>query len=294
MTERPRWQAAVEWTAAVVLAGLWFLAGLWKLSDVTATQVRMTQALVPKSLSLAVALFFGAAETFAGLLLLLPRWRRWGSWLSMGLLAAFMAYIGIHYGALTGTDCSCFPWLKRAIGPMFFVEDAALMCLAILAGLWAPPSRAPGKAVAAFAAVLLLAGGLFAADRTRGQVAIGPASITAEGRELSLRQGRVLLFFFNPYCPHCLKAAQTMSRLNWQATIVGVPTQAIEEGGGFFESAGMVGVQLSPDADKLRQVFPFQDVPYAVALENGRLRAKIVFFEEPDLSNKLREIGFGR
>src|SRR5712692_1516149 len=125
---RPRWQTAMEWGTAVALAGLWFAAGLWKLSDLTATQVRMTQALVPKPLSLTAALFFGTAETFAGLLLLLPRWRRWGSWLSVGLLAAFMAYIGIHYSALTGTDCSCFPWLKRAIGPMFFVEDAALMC----------------------------------------------------------------------------------------------------------------------------------------------------------------------
>ncbi|MBI3698700.1 MAG: hypothetical protein HY238_28155, partial [Acidobacteria bacterium] len=117
---------------------------------------------------------------------------------------------------------------------------------------------------------------------------------TAEGRELSLRQGRVLLFFFNPYCPHCFQAAQVMSRLSFQATIIGIPTQAFEESKGFFQSAGMQGVQLSPDVRKLRQAFPFQDVPYAVALENGRVREKLVFFEEPELSGKLRQLGLAR
>src|SRR5712692_6895052 len=82
MTEaspRAGWQRGVEWTAALALAALWFSAGIWKLSDLTATQVRMTQALVPQSLSLVVAAFFGAAETLAGILLLAPRWRRWGA-----------------------------------------------------------------------------------------------------------------------------------------------------------------------------------------------------------------------
>lgn len=297
MTEasaNPRWQRAVEWTAALALAALWFIAGIWKLSDLTATQVRMTQALLPQSLSLAAAAFFGTAETLAGILLLAPRWRRWGAILSFGLLAAFMAYIGVHYSALTGAECSCFPWMKRAIGPMFFVQDGLLMVLAVLAGLWTRPSQGLGKAALALAAVVILGAGLQTRNHTRAQEIAVPPSITVEGRELSLRQGRVFLFFFNPFCPHCFQAAQAMSRLNWQATVVALPTQSPEEARGFFTSAGMESVQISPDTQKLRQTFHFLDVPYAVAVEDGRLRQAVVLFEEPVLSKTLRQIGFVR
>jgi uncharacterized membrane protein YphA (DoxX/SURF4 family) len=293
-TPRAGWQRGVEWTAALALAALWFGAGIWKLSDLTATQVRMTQALVPRSLSLAVAAFFGAAETFAGILLLAPRWRRWGALLSFGLLAAFMAYIGIHYRALVGADCSCFPWLKRAVGPMFFAEDAAFMVLAVLAGLWARPSQGFGKAALALAAVIVLGVGLQARSRTLAKEIAVPPSIAVDGKQVSLREGRIFLFFFNPYCPHCFQAAEAMSRLNWQAKVIGLPTQSFEEGRTFFVSAGFPSVPLSPDTQKLRETFHFQDVPYAAAIEDGRLRQTVVFFDEPDLSKNLRQIGFVR
>ncbi len=42
---RLNWRRELEWTAALALAALWLVAGGWKLSDVTATQVRMTLAL---------------------------------------------------------------------------------------------------------------------------------------------------------------------------------------------------------------------------------------------------------
>src|SRR3989442_75022 len=201
-----RWRNALQWTASIALAALWFAAGIWKLSDVTATQVRMTQALVPKSLSLAAALSLGTVETFAGLLLLIPAWRRWGAWISGVLLSVFMVYIGYHYRALTGAECNCFPWLKRAVGPMFFIQDGALIALAVVAGLWTQPSRGLRRALASFAAIVILAGSLFAVDRVRGAGAAGPASITADGSELSLREGRVFLYFFNPLCIHCFQA----------------------------------------------------------------------------------------
>src|ERR1043166_6581263 len=118
---RPRWQSVISWAAALAMAALWFSAGLWKLSDLTATQARMTQALVPHSVSYLAAICFGAAETLAGILILVPQWRRWGAWLSILLLGAFMAYIGFNYRALTGADCTCFPWLKRSVGPAFFI-----------------------------------------------------------------------------------------------------------------------------------------------------------------------------
>ncbi len=49
-----------------------------------------------------------------------PRFRRWGAWLTGLLLVAFMLYIGYYYNVLRGAECSCFPWLKRAVGLWVF------------------------------------------------------------------------------------------------------------------------------------------------------------------------------
>jgi uncharacterized membrane protein YphA (DoxX/SURF4 family) len=287
----PRWQSIVEWTAAVLLAAMWFVAGLWKLSDVTGTQVRLTQALVPHALSLPGALGLGAVETFAGILLLTPAWRRWGAWLSGALLVFFLAYVGYHYRALTGAECSCFPWLKRAIGPMFFVQDGALLLLAFLAGRWSQPPRRPRPALAALAGVAVLALGSFSIDRTKAAGAVGPEFVTVDGKRFPLRQGRVFVYFFNPLCRHCFQAAQAMSKLSWQAELVAVPTQDPDLGSGFLADTGLKA-RLSLDTQPLRDAFPFQDVPYGVALEKGLVREKLAFFEEPEFSAKLRGLGF--
>ncbi len=291
------WRSIISWTAAVLLAALWFAAGLWKLSDVTAWQVRLTQMLVPQSLSLPGTLLLGTFETFAGVLLLAPAWRRWGAWLSGFLLSVFVVYIGYNYKALTGADCSCFPWLKEAIGPMFFVRDGVLLALAAVAGWLAAPSRGLRRAAVCLAAIAALAVALWGYDRLRGSGAAGPAgpaSITVDGRPFSLRQGRVFLFFFNPSCVHCFQAAQAMARHQWQAALIGIPTQDYDQGQGFFSDAGVSGARLTPDLAPLRQAFPFQDVPFAVALENGRLREKLVFFEEPGFGRALRDLGLVR
>jgi uncharacterized membrane protein YphA (DoxX/SURF4 family) len=290
---RPRWQAIVEWTAAVLLAALWFVAGIWKLSDITATQVRMSQALVPHALSLPAALGLGVIETFAGILLLVPAWRRWGAWLSGILLTVFVAYIGYHYRALTGQECSCFPWLQRAVGPMFFLQDAALLALAFLGGRWSEPARRFRPAFATLLAVACAAGATFALGRTQAAGVVGPESVTVEGRPFALRQGKVFVYFFNPSCMHCFQAAQTMSKLTWDATLLAVPTQDPDLGPGFLQDTGL-RAKLSPDAKPLREAFPFQDVPYSVALEGGQVREKLVFFEEPEFSKTLRRLGFIR
>jgi len=144
------------------------------------------------------------------------------------------------------------------------------------------------------AGVALVAATLLGMERWQDRDAEAPESIVAGDRELSLRRGRVFLYFFNPYCPHCLKAAQAMSRLEWQATEIGLPTQYFDQGPGFFQDAGMRQVALSREAAKLGESFPFKDVPFAVALEDGRVREKLRFFEEPQLGQTLRRIGFAR
>jgi len=76
------WKFAVNWIAAVLLAVLFLSSGIWKVTDVPGWALRLAQAKVPEALSVAGALIVGVAETIAGVLLLVPRLRRWGAILS--------------------------------------------------------------------------------------------------------------------------------------------------------------------------------------------------------------------
>src|SRR5579859_4688665 len=113
--ELPAWKTAVNWMAAILTSLLFIAAGLWKITDPIGTAVRLAQAKVPESLSLPAALLLGIAETVTAVLVLVPRFRKWGAWLGSALLVAFMVYIGIHYNELRGVECNCFPWIKRAV-----------------------------------------------------------------------------------------------------------------------------------------------------------------------------------
>src|ERR1700722_20345217 len=135
------WRIGINWTAAILISMVFLVAGLWKLTDPTGAAARLAQAKVPEALSVFTAVGLGTLETFAGLLLLVPRFRRWGAAIGTFLLAAFMVFIAIHYTELRGADCSCFPWLKRAVGPAFFVGDSVMMLLAIGAGVWVRSSK---------------------------------------------------------------------------------------------------------------------------------------------------------
>ena len=275
------------------MAVLWFTAGLWKLTDISGWQLKLTQLLVPVNLSLAGTLAVGISEVAAGVLLLRPAWRRWGGWLSAVLLAGFMAYMAINYQTLQGEDCSCFPWLERAVGPAFFWSDAAMLAVSLLAVRFSTkPSdlRRAGIAVAgvtAFAAVML------AVDRTEPESEIAEVgSITVDGSPYDLGHGKAFLFFFNPSCMHCLHAGQTMSKYTWQVDFVGIPTQDPDWGPGFVEDAGLKNVLLSPDVERLRETFEFQDVPYGALLEDGSVLERLIFWEEPALGETLRRHGF--
>jgi hypothetical protein len=53
-------------------------------------------------------------------------------------------------------------------------------------------------------------------------------------------------------------------------------------------------LQATPieSVELLKEKFPFTDVPYAVALKDGRVVERFLFFEDPALSEKIRELGF--
>jgi uncharacterized membrane protein YphA (DoxX/SURF4 family) len=288
----PGWKTAVNWVSAVALSIVFLTAGLFKITDTQTAAVLMHQARVPENLSLAAAVLFGIAETVSGVLILVPRFRRWGAISTGLLLTAFITYIGINYTALHGQDCSCFPWLKRAVGPAFFAEDGAMLLMAILAGMW---SKVPGglrSAVLILGAVAVFAGVSYGVNAVRATGTKAPDTITVAGQPYSLQQGKIFVFFFNPECTHCLDAATRMAQYNWGDTrVVAIPTQQPQFGPGFLERTRLKAV-LSNDLEPLKAVFPFVSAPAGVALENGREKAPVNKFDDPEPVTTLKQLGF--
>jgi hypothetical protein len=179
------------------------------------------------------------------------------------------------------------------VGPVFFWSDGAMVALAALAAWFSPPISGVRKAAYVLGAVVLLTGTMFAVHRLSPAPDVNlPAVIAVEGGEVSLREGRTFLYFFNPMCMHCLDAGIALARLKWKAQFVGVPTEDYELAPGFVEDTGLKDVKISPDVQPLREAFPFKDPPYAAAIEDGRVRELFPFFEEPEMGEKLRAIGF--
>jgi hypothetical protein len=243
--------------------------------------------------ALAVCLAIG--ETFSGVLLLAPRFRRWGSAAGSILLVVFMIYVGIHYAELRGADCSCFPWLKRTVGPGFFLGDAVMLALAVVAGLTAPASASLRSVSMVLAAVSLLALASFGYASTRHHGVRAPESIvSAEGKTISLSEGKVFIYFFNPQCLHCLEAGRRLAALDWGETrFVGVPTENPQFGNWFMGKAGLSGRgPVSNDLDQLKKIFPFDLPPAGVALEDGYEKTMLLQFEDSEPKATLEKIGF--
>src|SRR5690348_3110163 len=98
--ELPPWKSVVNHLAALAVAVLFLFAGVWKAVDPFAWSRMIEQLLVPDQFSIPLSLALAVGETFSGVLILVPRFRRWGAWLASLLLIVFMIYIGINYGSL--------------------------------------------------------------------------------------------------------------------------------------------------------------------------------------------------
>lgn len=290
--EAGAWKSVAASISAFVVGLLFITAGVWKITDPYAAAERMRQALVPDLLSLPAAVGFGIAETVAGVWLIVPRFRRWGAWLTGLLLVAFLIYIGVHYGALRGEDCNCFPWIRRAVGPVFFLTDILMLGLATIAGWWARPSLGLRSATMVAGAVMVFALVSLGMAAVRQNTVVAPPSILVEGQPFSLEKGRVLLYFFDPECSHCEQAARRMSRYRWRnVTLISVPTAQPQFAADFIRATGFAS-RISTDVARLREVFRFTDPPYAVALENGRQRAYLTRFDDGEPQATLRRLGF--
>jgi uncharacterized membrane protein YphA (DoxX/SURF4 family) len=290
--ELPGWKNTASAVAAFLLALVFLVSGVWKITDPFSAAQRMAEALVPAGLSLLAACMFGIAETFSAALLVVPRFRRWGACLGGLLLVAFMIYIGYYYNALRGQDCNCFPWLKRAVGPAFFAGDGVMLALAVIAGWWARRSSNLRAAALVLMAVAVFAAVSYGVNARLQQAATAPASIVAGGKPVALREGRFLIYFFDPECVHCNDAARAMAKLGWRdVQIIGVPTEQPQFGPYFMATTGL-GAPVSNDLQLLKKAFSLHGTPYAVAIANGREKAAISDFDPQRLAARLREIGF--
>jgi uncharacterized membrane protein YphA (DoxX/SURF4 family) len=291
----PAWKSIVSLGSAVLLALLFLVAGVWKLTEPYEAATRMIQAKVPGQLALFTAVFMGIAETFAAVLLLVPRFRRWGAIVTGILLVAFMIYIGYHYEALRGEECSCFPWIKRAVGPGFFIGDAVMLLMALAAAWWARRSENIRGAVIVLGAIAVFAGASFGVTYARQTGAPAPASIQVDGAAYSLSTGRIYIFFYDPECTHCLDAAKKMAAWKWTSdvTIIGQPTANPQFAKYFLEDTGLTGkMKTASDLEKLREAFPFKNGPFAVAVEHGRQKQSFIQFDASEPEASLRKIGY--
>ncbi len=290
--ELPAWKNTLGLVAGVLLAAVFLVSGVWKILDPLRAAALMTQALVPHLLSLPAALAFGVAETVAAVLLVVPRHRRWGALLATLMLVSFLLYFAIFYGQLRGQDCNCFPWVKRAVGPAFFISDAVMLLAALVAGWWARPSQGSRNAAVIAGAVTVFALLCWGMTAVRQQGVKAPDVITVDGQPYSLQYGRIFLYFFHPECAHCDVAARAMSRYNWGETkVVAVVWDQAQFAGQFLRSTGL-RAGLTTDLQVLQEAFSVPAYPAGVALEHGRMKANLTVFEGQEPEATLKKLGF--
>lgn len=290
--EMPMWKTAVSHIAAVAVAIIFLAAGLFKIFEPYQVQQLFEQLQVPSWGSLPLVVALGILETTAGLLVLIPKYRRIGAWMIVGLLVVFMGYIGFKYQTLVGKDCSCFPWLKRAVNPAFFAEDGAML-VGALAAVWLSRKSAGLKLPAiVLAGAAVLSGGSFAYNMAHQSGIQVPETIVVDGKPYNLHQGHVFLWFFDPQCSHCEDAAKHMSTYKWKSdvTVISFPTQQPQWAEGFLHDTKFVA-KVSNETDRMRKLFVFNYPPYGVVLNNGRVQGIVQSYDEPQPEATLRSLG---
>jgi uncharacterized membrane protein YphA (DoxX/SURF4 family) len=294
--DRASWKKSLALLCAVVLGLIFTVSGGWKVLDPFKTGELLEQARVPAGWGVLGASVLGTVELLTALLLFIPRFRKLGGLLGSGLMIFFICWIGYFYHALVGQECSCFPIIKRTVGPGFFVGDGIMLLLALAAFFWSRPVarfRVPLMALGVLAACAAVSFGVSAAQR-RGIQA--PSPIIVDGKSESITSGKVFLFFYDPQCMHCDAAARYMANFDWGDTrVIGIPTAEPQFAASFLHDTKLkAGTSL--EAVKLRKVFKFVDAPFGAALVDGRQVASFneTQFNAPAPKAGLKKIGFVR
>jgi hypothetical protein len=280
---------------AILLGIVFLVSGGWKVISPFHAGELLEEARVPAGLGVLGAISLGTVELFAAFLLFVPAFRKWGGLLSAALMIFFIAWIGYYYPELAGKECSCFPIIKRAVNPLFFVEDGVLLLMALAASVWSPSVRRLRVPAVAFIALVVFAGTSFGINAT-GRVKEVPSPIIADGKPDDVARGKVLIFFYDPSCMHCDAAARFMSQLKWNdARIVALPTVNPQWAASFLHDTHLKA-ETSLELDKLKKAFPFGDPPYGIAVENGHVKGRFgpMQFTPPQPEQQLRALGFIR
>jgi uncharacterized membrane protein YphA (DoxX/SURF4 family) len=289
----PPWKSIASHVAAVFVAIIFLAAGVFKMVMPYQVQTMFEQLLVPAWASLPLVVVLGICEALGGLLVLMPRYRRWGAWLIAALLVAFMGYIGLRYQSLVGRDCSCFPWLKRAVNPAFFPEDGAILAAALIAAWFSRKPTSLRVPVIALLVIAAFAGASFGYNTIHQSGIQVPETIMVDGKPFNIRQGHIFLFFYDPHCSHCEEAAQHMSTYGWKkdVTVIGLPTIDPLLAKSFLDYTRLVA-KTSTDSALLRKLFVFTSPPYGVVLENGRVKSILTHYDAPEPQPSLQQVGF--
>jgi hypothetical protein len=288
------WHGRAAAVCAILLGIIFLVSGGWKVLDPFKTGELLEQAKVPAGLGRIGAATLGTVELLAAFLLFHPRLRRWGGLLGSGLIVFFLGWVGYYYGALVGKECSCFPLIKRSIGPGFFISDGVMLLLGVAAFVWSAKVVSVKLPLRMLAALVVLAGvGYGVNARTHSHVQV-PNPVIVDGKAQNLAEGKVLLFFYDPSCMHCDAAARFMSKLNWGDTkIVTIPTVNPQWAAAFLHDTGLKAA-TSLELDKLKKAFPFVDPPYGVALMDGQIKETFTQaqFNAPLPQPDLLKLGF--
>ncbi len=288
------WRRTAVAVAAVLLGIIFLVSGGWKVLQPFKTGELLEQARVPAGLGTAGASTLGTLELFAAFLLFTPRYRKLGGILGSALMIFFIGWVGFYYNQLVGHECSCFPIIKRAVGPGFFVSDAVMLLFGLIAAAWAPAAktlRVPAVALAGIAVLAVASLGVGAVQRKNVEM---PYPVAVEGKPTDLRNGKVFLFFYDPMCSHCDAASKFMSTLTWKDTrIVALPTNDPQFAKDFLRDTKLKA-ETSLDGPKLRAKFPFVDPPYGVALVDGQVKENFgqAQFNAPSPKPDLVKLGF--
>ena len=277
-----------------MLGVIFLVSGGWKVLSPFQTGELHEQAQVPGGWGPLGAATLGTLELFAALLLFTPRYRRLGGLLGSALMIFFIGWVGFYYPKLVGHECSCFPIIKRSVGPGFFISDAVMLLFGLAAWAWSArvaSLRVPGSALAGLTVLASISFGVNAAAAKSSNV---PNPVIVDGKPTDLRHGKVFLYFYDPECSHCDAAAKFMSKLDWGNTnVVAIPTHDPQFAKDFLHDTHFrAGTSL--ETVKLRNTFKFVDPPYGVALVDGQVKATYpqAQFNEPLPAPDLRKLGF--
>jgi hypothetical protein len=288
------WYRLAAGICAVLLGFIFLVSGGWKMLEPFKTGELLEQAKVPGGYGALGAAALGTLEVLAAFLLFTPRYRRWGGLLGSALLIFFIGWIGFYYRSLVGQECSCFPIIKRSIGPMFFWSDGVMLLFGLMVWLWSPRVKQFLVPVAVLAALTLITSGSYAWNRSQIVHAQIPNPVIVDGKPVDLSRGKVFVFFYDPSCMHCDAAARFMAGFDWQGTrVVSIPTVNPQWAASFLHDTKLkAGTSL--EVGKLRKTFTFVDPPYGVALNDGVVKETFgqAAFTAPSPKAQLEKLGF--